>query len=64
MSAVPTDSLLSSAGETSGNERLSGSKKSSFHVIDPELLAEQESLTGKVQDSQEGVRTRMKQKYT
>ena len=63
-SAVPTDSPLFSERETSGNERLSGSKKGSSHVIDPELLAEQESLTAKVQDSQEGVRTRMKQKYT
>lgn len=62
-SAVPTDSPLSSAGETSGNERVGPSKKSSSHVIDPELLAEQESLTAKVQDFQEGVRTRMKQKY-
>ncbi len=62
-SAVPTDSPLSSAGETSGNERVGGSKKSSSHVIDPELLAEQKSLTAKVQDFQEGVRTRIKQKY-
>lgn len=62
-SAVPTDSPLSSAGETSGDERDDTSKKSTSHVIDPELLAEQEPLTAKVQDFQEGVRTRMKQKY-
>ena len=62
-SAVHTDSPLSSAGETSGNERVGESKKSSSHVIDPGLLAEQESLTAKVQDFQEGVKTRMKQRY-
>lgn len=61
--AVPTDSPLSSAGETSKNERVGPSKKSSSHVIDPELLAEHEFLTAKGQDFQEGVRTRMKQKY-
>ena len=49
-SAVPTDSPSSSEGETSGNERVGASKKSSSHVIDLELLAEQESLTAKVQD--------------
>ena len=38
-------------------------KKGSSYVIDSELLAKQESLTAKVQDFQEGVRTRMKQKY-
>ncbi len=61
-SAIPTDSLLSSAAETSENERVGGSKKSSFYVIDPELLAEQEFLTAKVQDFQEWVKSRMKQK--
>ena len=39
-SAVPTDSSLSSAGETSKNEQVGPSKKSSSHVIDSELLAE------------------------
>ncbi len=62
-SADPTDSPLSSSDETSGNEWVGESKKSSSHVIDPELLAEQESLTAKVHDFQEEVRTRIKQKY-
>lgn len=57
-SAVPTDSPLSPAGETSKNERAGPSKESSSHVIDPELLVEHEFLTAKGQDFQEGVRTR------
>ncbi len=61
-STVPIDSPLSSEGKTCENERVGGSKKSSSHVIDSKLLAEQESLTSKVQDFQEEVRACMKQK--
>ena len=49
-SVIPIDSLLSSAGETSGDERDDTSNKNTSHVIDPKLLAEQKSLTTKVQD--------------
>ena len=54
-SAVPTDFPSSSVGETSGNERVGGSTKSSSHVIGSEFLAEQESSTVKVQEFQEEV---------
>ena len=59
----PSNLPLSSEGETSGNEWVGGSKKSSSYVIHPELLAQHKSLTAKVQDFQEGVRTLIKQKY-
>ncbi len=63
-SDVPTDSPLSSAVETSGNGRVGRSKKSSSHLIDFELLAEQETFTAKVQDFQEVVKTSIKEKYS
>ncbi len=53
-SAVPTDSPLSSASGTSQNEQVDGSKKISSHVIHPGILAEQESLTSKIQYFQKG----------
>ena len=63
-SAVPTDPLLSSTGETSGNERVGGSKKRSSHVIDSELSAENKTLIAKVQDFQQEVKTNMKQNHS
>ena len=48
----------------SGNKQVGGSKKSSSQVIDLEPLAEQESLTAKVQDFQEGIRSCLKQNYS
>lgn len=59
---LDSDSSLSSPGNDSSKRSTASSIQPSSSLINPELLAESSALTTRVQEFQEGVRTRMKNK--